>query len=67
MSDHKVAAINLLNMLIRIPKLIEQCKTLNDTFEKDLPTLRELVGGTCKKEDELKQLKSEVAILERKI
>ncbi|WP_294141203.1 hypothetical protein [uncultured Sanguibacteroides sp.] len=67
MSDHKVAAINLLNVLIRIPKLIEQCKTLNDTFKKDLPTLRELVGGIWKKEDELKQLKSEVAILERKI
>ena len=36
-------------------------------MEKDLPTLREIVGGTWKKEDELKQLKSEVAVLERKI
>ena len=36
-------------------------------MEKDLPTLREVAGGTWKKEDELKQLKSEVAVLERKI
>jgi len=36
-------------------------------LEKDLPTLREIVGGTWKKEEELKALKSEVAALERKI
>lgn len=36
-------------------------------MEKDLPMLREVAGGTWKKEDELKQLKSEVAALDRKI
>lgn len=46
---------------------MEQYKTENAKLEKDLPTLREIVGGTWKKEDELKQLKSEVAVLERKI
>lgn len=46
---------------------MEQYKTENAKLEKDLPTLREIVGGTWKKEDELKQLKSEVAALERKI
>ena len=46
---------------------MEQYKTENAKLEKDLPTLREIVGGTWKKEEELKQLKSEVAVLERKI
>ncbi len=67
MSDHKAAATNFLNALERIPKQIEQYKTENAKLEKDLPTLREIVGGTWKKEEELKQLKSEVAALERKI
>lgn len=67
MSDHKAAATSFLNALERIPKQIEQLQAENAKLEKDLPTLREIVGGTWKKEDELKQLKSEVAALERKI
>ena len=67
MADHKAAATNFLNALERIPKLIEQYKTQNIALERDLPTLREVVGGTWKKEEELKVLKSEVATLERKI
>ena len=67
MSDHKAAATNFLNALDRIPKLMEQYRTENEKLEKDLPTLREVAGGTWKKEDELKQLKSEMAVLERKI
>jgi len=67
MADHKAAATNFLNALDRIPKLMEQYKTENEKLEKDLPTLREIVGGNWKKEEELKTLKSEVATLERKI
>ena len=67
MSDHKAAATNFLNALERIPKQMEQYKTENAKLEKDLPTLREVVGGTWKKEEELKQLKSKVAALDRKI
>ena len=67
MSDHKAAATNFLNALERIPKQMEQYKTENAKLEKDLPTLREVVGGTWKKEEELKQLKSEGAALDRKI
>ncbi len=67
MADHKAAATNFLNALERIPKLIEQYKTQNVALERDLPTLQEVVGGTWKKEDELKQLKSDVSALERKI
>ncbi len=34
---------------------------------EELPTLQEIVSGTWKKEEDLKQLKSEAAVLERKI
>lgn len=57
----------LINALDCIPKRIEQFKTENAKLEKDLPTLTEVAGGTWKKEDELKQFKSEVAALDRKI
>lgn len=59
--------MNFLNALERIPKLVEQYKAQNVTYERDIPILQETVGGTWKKEDELKALKAEVAALERKI
>lgn len=67
MADHKAAATNFLNALDRIPKLMEQYKSQNAAIEKDLPTLQEIVGGTWKKEEELKELKSELSVIERKI
>lgn len=59
--------MNFLNALERIPKLVEQYKAQNVTYERDIPILQETVGGVWKKEDELKVLKAEVAALERKI
>ena len=67
MADTKAASMNFLNALERIPKLIEQYNAQNVTYERDIPILQQTVGGVWKKEDELKQLKSEVAALERKI
>ena len=67
MADTKAASMNFLNALERIPKLIAQYKEQNVTYERDIPILQQTVGGVWKKEDELKQLKSEVAALERKI
>lgn len=67
MADHKAAALNFLNALERIPKLIEQYSTQNATLERDIPTLHEVVNSTWKKEEELKKLKSEVSAMERKI
>ncbi len=67
MSDTKAAAMNFLNALERIPKLVEQYQEKNVEYERDIPILQQTVGGVWKKEDELKQLKSEVAALERKI
>ena len=67
MADTKAASMNFLNALERIPKLVEQYKAQNVTYERDIPILQQTVGDVWKKEDELKQLKSEVAALERKI
>lgn len=67
MADTKAASMNFLNALERIPKLVEQYKAQNVTYERDIPILQETVGGVWKKEDELKALKMEVAALERKI
>ena len=67
MTDTKAAAMNFLNALERIPKLVEQYREKNVEYERDIPILQQTVGGVWKKEDELKQLKSEVAALERKI
>jgi len=66
-ADQKAATLNFLNALERIPKLIEQYKTQNVTLERDIPTLQEIVDGTWKKEGDLKNLKSELSALERKI
>ncbi len=67
MADTKATASNFLNALERIPKLVEQYQEKNVEYERDIPILQQTVGGVWRKEDELKQLKSEVAALERKI
>lgn len=66
-TDPKLASLNFLNALERIPKYIEQYQTANVKLEQDIPVLQQVVDSTWKKEDELKELKSELATLERKI
>ena len=67
MSDPIAAARNFLNALERIPSIIDQYKAKNEVLEKEIPQLQEIAGKVWKKEDELKQLKSELAALDRKI
>ena len=67
MADPIAAARNFLNALERIPSMVEQSKEKNKALERDIPQLQEIVGKVWKKEDELKQLKSELAALDRKI
>ena len=67
MADPVAAARNFLNALERIPSIIDQYKTKNEVLEKEIPQLQEIAGKVWKKEDELKQLKSELAALDRKI
>lgn len=66
-NDPKLATMNFLNALERIPKLIEQYQAANEKLERDIPVLQQVVSSSWKKEDELKDLKTEVATLERKI
>ena len=65
--DPKLASMNFLNALERIPRYMEQYKVANEKLEQDIPVLLEVVGGVWKKEEELKSLKSDLATLERKI
>ena len=67
MADTHAAAVNFLNALEKIPTVIEQYKAKNETLEREIPQLQEIADKTWKKEDELKQLKSELAALDRKI
>ena len=67
MADTHAAAMNFLNALEKIPGIIDQYRTKNEVLEREIPQLQEIAGKTWKKEDELKQLKSELAALDRKI
>lgn len=67
MADPVAAARNFLNALERIPSIIDQYKSKNEVLEREIPQLQEIAGKVWKKEDELKQLKSELAALDRKI
>ena len=67
MADPVAAARNFLNALERIPSTIDQYKAKNEVQEREIPQLQEIAGKVWKKEDELKQLKSELAALDRKI
>ena len=67
MADTHAAAMNFLNALEKIPGIIDQYRKKNEVLEREIPQLKEIAGKTWKKEDELKQLKSELAALDRKI
>ncbi|MBM6758293.1 N-6 DNA methylase [Bacteroides mediterraneensis] len=67
MADTHAAAMNFLNALEKIPSVIDQYKAKNEALEREIPQLQEIAGKTWKKEDELKQLKSELAALDLKI
>ena len=68
MADPIAAARNFLNALERIPSIIDQYKAKNEVLEKEIPQLQEEIAGKVwKKEDELKQLKTELSALDRKI
>src|SRR5699024_1832804 len=56
-----------LNALERIPAIIKQYEEKNEVLEREIPQLQEIAGKTWKKEEELKQLKSELSALDRKI
>ena len=67
MADPVAAARNFLNAMEKIPSIIDQYKSKNEVLEKEIPQLQEIAGKVWKKEEELKQLRSELAALDRKI
>ncbi len=65
--DEKLAAMNFLNALEKLPGYIEQEQKKIAEIQKDLPVLQEVVNGTWSKENRLSELKTELAAVERKI
>lgn len=62
-----MASQNFLKALEKIPSLIETHETKAETLEKDIPALQSVVRTTWRKEDELKELKTELTAMNRKI
>lgn len=66
-TDPKTASMNFLNALDSMPKLLEKYQTDTDKRMQDVPVLRQVVEGVWSKENDLKDLKTELTALERKI
>ncbi len=67
MSDTHAACMNFVNALEKIPGIITQYEERTAKLKADVPILEGIMAKTWGKEDELKQLKSELAALDRKI
>ena len=67
MSDTHAACMNFVNALEKIPGIIAQYEERTDKLKADVPQLEAIVAKQWGKEDELKQLKSDLAALDRKI
>lgn len=66
-TDPKTAALNFLNALEAMPRMLERYQADNAKMEKDIPILKEVVESTFRKEPELKELKEELIKLDREI
>ena len=66
-SDPKLAGMNFLKALDKLPSYIEQEQKKIVELKKDLPVLQEIVNGTWTKESRLSELKTELASIDRKI
>lgn len=66
-TDPKTAAMNFLNALDTMPKLLERYQADNEKLQKDIPVLKEVVESSWRKEPELKVLKDDLTKLEREI
>lgn len=65
--EPKLAVMNFINALERIPAMIEKREKENAELSKDIPVLQEIVVATWPKDSEIKQLGEELASLNRKI
>lgn len=67
MSDTHAACMNFVNALERLPEIIRQYEERTEKMRKDVPLLEAIIAKPWGKQDELKALKSELAVLDRKI
>lgn len=67
MSDTHAACMNFVNALEKIPSIVAQYEERTAKLKADVPVLEGIVAKQWGKEDELKQLKSDLAALDRKI
>ena len=67
MSDTHAACMNFVNALEKIPGIIAQYEERTARLKADVPQLEAIIAKTWGKEDELKQLKSDLAAIDRKI
>lgn len=65
--DPNIAAQMFLRTFETVPPLLEKYQKEVEQISKDIPILQEVVKETWKKEDQLQQLKSDLAALDRKI
>ena len=65
--DEKLAAMNFLNALEKLPSYIQQEQKKIIEIQKDIPILQEVINGIWSKENRLSELKTELAAVERKI
>lgn len=61
MSDTHAACMNFVNALEKIPGIISQYEERTAKLKADVPQLEAIISKPWGKEDELKQLKSELA------
>ena len=66
-NDPKLACMNFLSALEKIPKVIESHGRELEKVKRDVEAYRNIASGEWKKEGELKSLKSELAELDRRI
>lgn len=66
-SDPRLAAQNFINALGTIEPTLEKFQKENEKLSKDIPTLKEVVEGSWRKEPELAVLRDEFKELDRKI
>lgn len=66
-NDPKLAVTYFIRALETMPSLIENYEKENRKLSMDIPVLEEIAQSTWRKESELKELKSELAAVDRKI
>ena len=65
--DPKLAVGYFLHALEKIPAHIEKYRAESEQLAKDVPVLQQIVANNWRKEDELRDLKTELAALDRRI